>query len=369
MYRTITALRSFVFEMSFVDFAFYGSYSLMGLYRAQFLLTWEYLSNKALGIFYIYVCTMYTVKIVHASWFAGPNAEGKINSNQFDEATVHYVSNHLSPEAVQSRHARMLNGSYVLSMMAFQIILTTLQNSPGPCVILLFIVMGVNFSHFIYTAVKLFPFKTALNTLERFAYEICLATFICAITLRKIDFYHPYEDYLVIGMVASCILIQAIVTIKVLVEALRLLCKKRTPTLDKPYPSFISSTKSSSKQLVTKVALKEEKMNKVRGRNGFRPPSSVKIYSALDGQNSPTALKSPLHQGLLRVKKKTTIQNVLSGELKKVGSSVRPKRLTIADPDTALAMKYCNPTSSPLFKPTSVKMMTSRNSLQNSSNK
>jgi len=258
MLAIATTLRQFVFEMSFVDFAFYSSYSLMGLYRVGFFSSWEYLTNKLLGLYYLTHCTLFTVKVVHTAFTVKIDKTGIIDSKRYGHEYATIVSESICPSMMKIREVRMTNAMYIVSMMSFQVILTTFQNSPGPGVILLFGLSVFTFFKFIRITLSLNPFKSILDGAQRFSYELSLVTFIGAISLRKIGFYHPYEDYAVIGLVVVCILVQIVVTSKAMIVNIISIFKKRQPVAN----SFTTQSKSNIENNSTGYSPKTKKAEK-----------------------------------------------------------------------------------------------------------
>jgi hypothetical protein len=232
--KIITKGREFIFEVSFVDFAFYSSYSMMGLYRIEFFSSWQFVTNKLLGLYYLHLCTLFTTRAVHTAWTAQVHPlphSSRLPLSGLDPKSVEIVSEHVREDMLGNRAVRMANAMYVVCMMAFQVILTTFQNSPGPGVALLCIMAGIAFINFVRVMILYNPFKNLLDGAQRFSYEFCLAIFIGAISLRNIGFYYTYEDYVVIGMVFVCILLQVVITGKTIYIALRSLCLKKAPPI------------------------------------------------------------------------------------------------------------------------------------------
>jgi len=210
--KIITKGREFIFEVSFVDFAFYSSYSMMGLYSIEFFSSWQFVTNKLLGLYYLHLCTLFTTRAVHTAWTAQVHAllphSSRLPLSGLDPKSVEIVSEHVREDMLGNRAVRMANALYVVCMMAFQVILTTFQNSPGPGVILLCILTYANFVNFARVNLNYNPFKHILDSAQRITYEFCVAVFIGSISLRKIGLYHQYLDFFVIGMVVVSILVQ-----------------------------------------------------------------------------------------------------------------------------------------------------------------
>ena len=239
---TVDSLANLIFEMSFVDFAFYSSYSLMGIYKWEYLLNWKFIVNKLLGIYYLHICTMFTARIVHVAWVGKVDKNGKLNHHVYGHQSVAAVSENIEEGMVGKRWVRMTNAMYIICMMAFQVIITTFQNSPGPGVILLFLLTSVNFVNFIKNLLQLNPYKTISSGAERVLYELSLVTFVGSISLRKIGFHHPLEDYIVISIVGLCIFAQLVSTARTIFQSILSLFRKSKPSQPvQPSPAKISN--------------------------------------------------------------------------------------------------------------------------------
>jgi len=297
-----TTLGQLLFEMSFVDFAFYSSYSLMGLYRVGFFSSWEYLTNKLLGLYYLTHCTLFTVKVVHTAFTANVGKTGIIDSKRYGHCYATLVGESICTNMMKRREVRMTNAMYIVSMMSYQVIISTLQNSPGLAVIMLFGLSVFTFFNFIKIVLHLNPFKSFIDGAQRFSYELSLVTFIGVISLRKVGFYHPYVDYAVICLVMVCILVQIVVTSKAMIFTITSIFKRRKAVINSSTTQSQKNKKNISPaysfQAITlgkfsKLSAKAEGME-------IKNPSK-KIPIKVLQLPSPTLSKSKL--GRIRLKK------------------------------------------------------------------
>jgi hypothetical protein len=229
--RSISNFIEFIFEMSFIDFAFYSTYALMGSYSVDGLSNWKFVVNKLLAFSLLY----YTVnEIVATIYFAIISRRGDndhLSAGELKDSMRHSLEFQIDKDYFDNLWVRLVNAVFLLQMFLYQIIITTGQNFPAFCIATMFLLCFANFLYFGYVTVMLNPFKTFGDTIQRLSYEICLLTLVTSISLRKLGLYYTIIDILTIALAILCIILQILLSFKAFLTILLTFCLKKSSQL------------------------------------------------------------------------------------------------------------------------------------------
>jgi len=230
-FEMIMKIQLFIFELSFVDFAFYASYALVGSWSLDNCKSPIFWLNKLISMFMLHECSLFVVLVVHTALCSTRGHHHRrpgsmLGRNPFYSAGEEIVMEHLPSKLQGHKIARLSNSIYIGFIFLFQILLTTTQHIPGFGLGLLFSTVCINFIFFSVLMLTVYPFKTLLNCLQMFSYELCITTFVCSIIARKLGIHHPYADYVVVALTLVVIVIQVLATAKAIIEQIRVLILK-----------------------------------------------------------------------------------------------------------------------------------------------
>ena len=221
VYKFLLFLKAFVFEMNFVDFIFYGTYCLLGLWETGSYDHFWLIASKLISVWLIYEGVMYLLSIMSVVFRYKP----PINDYEAIKEINELILGGLNPKYHSHTIAKLYNSSFYLTLFSFQVLLPSTQHSDAG-VILMMIITTVNFTLFCYLLFVKNCFDSWSLILKTMCYEMCLLCLFLSIFTRWMGFHHIYIDYLTIGLTLLCILSQGLFVIQSAIDQIRKRCRK-----------------------------------------------------------------------------------------------------------------------------------------------
>jgi len=223
--RAFNHLYDFLFELNFVDFAFYGGYSLMGM--ANYSVSIAQLTSQVTAIFLLHHCALYLMQLFELAVTSGIDRKGK------PKASINCSKRSLIIEGIKARlqnklQVRLLNPIFVARMLLFQVFTISLSYLPVMSMAGLILLQLISVVHFIFVFSKHNPFDGFVIAFQKVSFEIAISTFFISMSVKKAGFNHVYSEYAIIGLVLVCIVAQMVTIIHNLIRSLKAICRKKT---------------------------------------------------------------------------------------------------------------------------------------------
>lgn len=231
MSKAASSLASVCLEINIVDFAFYSTFALNGYYTP---INSMLVINKLLALWLLSETYHFGV----TKYYETSRNYNRENTNNLETMFIQHVEEGLNERNIDKYSVRLINWIFHWKMFWFQVFLSSLQNNPFVCILLLFVFSQLTFAHSLYIIMKYQPFDTIFGAINQMVLEACVSLFTGIFLIDAIGLYcmngipnflSSHTDLLILILIMLSIALQGIrICIDLFIMIFqKLICRKK----------------------------------------------------------------------------------------------------------------------------------------------